>query len=159
MELRRDERAHFQQTWAKEMQQKKTFNILTGEGQGRDCEFRPQGKRINNPFGVMNAVFAEHENDTQSRMRNSRHRFFDHTVAAGSPSRTARTRAIYNEGLTETKRETLNLGYGQANPWSKSASCGVADNFAHLRGGLPVDPQWEKPWNPGCSQIVFGESA
>lgn len=156
MEARRDARAQFQQTWAKELKEKSTFNILTGEGQGRDCEFRPVGKRINNPFGMMNTMFAEHDHDDRNRMMNSRHRFFGSTIAAGSPSR---TRTLWNEGLTETKRQSVSIGYGQANPRSMSASRGVADNFAHLRGGMSSDPQWEKPWNPGRSQIVFGESA
>jgi len=137
---------------ATDMQTKQTFNVLTGEGNGRDCEFRQLGKKIINPFGSMPSVFAEHEKDTQNRVRNSKHRFFEYPATSPTDPRML---TLHNEGLTESKRQSMIIGYGLGNPRSKSDSRGVADNFTHLRKMAP-EPEWEKPRHGNHSQIVFG---
>jgi len=151
-EMIRDFRNEQQVTHAKDMQYKSTFNIVTGEGHGRDQEFRQLGKKIINPFGSMQAVFAEHDKDLQNRVRASKHRFFDYP-----PTSTAdpRMHNLVNEGLTETKRQTMIIGYGLGNPRSKSDSRGVPDNYSHLRSGVK-EPDFEKPRHGNHSQIVFG---
>jgi len=148
----RDWKNDQQVSHAKEMQMKQTFNPLTGEGNGRDCEFRQLGKKIINPFGNMPAVFAEHDKDTQNRIRNSKHRFFDYPATSTAD---LRMHTLHNEGLTETKRQSTVIGYGLGNPRSKNESRGVADNFMHLRS-TGAGAEWEKPKNFNHSQIVFG---
>jgi len=148
----RDYRNDQQVTHAKDMQVKSTFNIVTGEGHGRDCEFRQLGKKIINPFGSMPAVFAEHDKDVQNRVRNSKHRFFDYpTKTTADP----RMNTLCNEGLTETKRQSMIIGYGLGNPRSKSDSRGVSDNYQHLRAN-GAEPDWERPRHGNHSQIIFG---
>lgn len=151
-EALRDWKADQQVAHAREMQTKSTFNVLTGEGNGRDCEFRQLGKKIINPFGSMSSVFAEHEKDMTNRVRNSKHRFFEHPATSTGEHR---TKNLFHEGYTETKRQSMIIGYGLGNPRSKNESRGVADNFMHLRSEHPEAP-WEKPKNFNQSQIVFG---
>jgi hypothetical protein len=148
----RDFKADQQVLHAKGMQSKSTFNIITGEGNGRDCEFRQLGKKIVNPFGSMNAVYAEHDKDLNNRVRNSKFRFFDYPPTSTSDPR---MQTLFNEGLTETKRQTMVIGYGLGNPRSKNESLGVADNYTHLKATRP-EPEWEKPRHGNHSQIVFG---
>jgi len=136
-----------------EAKDKYTFNLLTGEGVGRECEFRQVGKKIVNPFGCMEAVYAEHGRDAGNRLKNSKHRFFDHTSA--EPSR-ERQQNIFNEGLQHTKRETAILGYGNAGVRRvRGQSCGTSDNFAHLRA-LPPEPSYENSHYGNYSQIILG---
>jgi hypothetical protein len=151
-EALRDYKTDQQMYHAKDMLTKSTFNVLTGEGNGRDGEFRQLGKKIINPFGSMPAVFAEHGKDTQNRVRNSKHRFFEYPAGQTANPRIS---ALHNEGLTETKRQTMIIGYGLGNPRSKNESKGVADNYMHLRQTGP-EPDWEKPRHGNHSQIVFG---
>eukprot|EP00929_Paragymnodinium_shiwhaense_P113270 TRINITY_DN81532_c0_g1_i1.p1 TRINITY_DN81532_c0_g1~~TRINITY_DN81532_c0_g1_i1.p1 ORF type:complete len:250 (-),score=37.07 TRINITY_DN81532_c0_g1_i1:65-814(-) len=129
-----------------------TFNILTGEGEGRDPEFREVGKKIVNPYGCMEAVFADHSKDSTNRIKNSKHRFFQHDAGP----KVDRMKNLFNEGLNTTVRETAILGYGSAGVRrSRSVSTGVCDNFAHVRGHHP-SPDWEKPHYGNASQIIFG---
>merc|ERR1712157_609572 len=93
-----------------EHKDKHTFNILTGEGVGRECEFRQVGKKIVNPFGCMEVVFGEHQKDATNRIKNSKHRFFQHDAAP----KMDRMKNLFNEGLSNTVRETAILGYGTA---------------------------------------------
>lgn len=139
---------------AKALKERVTFNVLTGEGVGRESEYRPVGKRIVNPFGCMEAVFAEHARDTSNRTRQSRHRFFE--VPAGHPADT-RALALYNDGLTETRREASILGTPAAGlpARARTASLGVADNFAHFRGRTPTSTCEALPYS-SRSQSTFG---
>lgn len=120
---------------AKEMKNRCTFNILTGEGVGRECEYQPVGKRIVNPFGCMEAVFAEHARDTSNRTRQSGHRFFE--VPAGSPG-DPRSLRLYNDGLSNAQRQVAIIGSPASRLPARlrGASVGVADNFAHSQGPL-----------------------
>merc|ERR1719191_1792028 len=77
-EIARGQRAQDCVDAARQMKEKITFNILTGEGVGRECEFRQVGKKIVNPFGCMEATFAEHARDASNRIKNSKHRFFEY---------------------------------------------------------------------------------
>jgi hypothetical protein len=151
-EQNRHERAHAAVNAARDMKDRYSFNILTGEGVGRECEFRQVGKKIVNPFGCMEATFAEHGKDARNRLKNSKHRFFNHEDEI-QPSRQEN---IFNEGLRHTKRETAILGYGSAGVRRvRSQSTGTCDNFAHLRA-LPPEPAYEKKHYGNASQIILG---
>merc|ERR1712061_269396 len=136
--MAREDRARASVEATRAMRERHTFNILTGEGVGRECEFRQVGKKIVNPFGCMEATFAEHQKEAANRIKSSKHRFFDGTVP-----RPERTDNIFNEGLTETVRESAIIGYGSTgNRRVRSQSCGTADNYAHL-SRLPPAPEYE----------------
>lgn len=148
----REERAYQQAEAAKLFREKHTFNILTGEGSGRECEFRHVGKKILNPYGSMEATYAEHDKDARNRIKNSKHRFFEYPA----PAKEERTATLFNEGLKDTVRETAVLGYGRSgNARTRATSCGVSDNYVHLRA-LPPDPDYEQPRHANASQIIFG---
>lgn len=152
-EIAREDRARASVAATFEAKDKVTFNILSGEGVGRECEFRQVGKKIVNPFGCMEATFAEHGRDATNRLKNSKHRFFDHTAAL--PTR-ERQETIFKEGLHHTKRETAILGYGNSGVRRvRSQSCGTSDNFAHLRA-LPPEPTFEAQHYGNYSQIILG---
>jgi hypothetical protein len=133
--------------------EKNTFNILSGEGVGRESEFRQVGKKIVNPFQCMEAVYSEHARDATNRLRQSKdHRVFEHPL----PDTEARAKAIFGEGLKETKRETCVLGYGNTGKRRiRVESQGVADNFAHLRAES-TRQEYEKPFHGNRSQILLG---
>lgn len=153
-ELQREAELDLRAQVTREMKDKHTFNIITGEGVGRESEFRAQGKRIVNPFGSMPATFAEHEKEAASRMKSSKHRYFDHN---GPMTNDQRMKTLLNEGMTETKRGTSIIGYGTSQlPRNRSQSTGVADNYAHLRAMQP-EPQYEqRSAGHSASQIVLG---
>jgi hypothetical protein len=149
----REEKARASVAATIEAKEKVTFNLLTGEGVGRECEFRQVGKKIVNPYGCMEAVFGEHARDASHRIKNSKHRFFEHTAALPAHHRQEN---IFNEGLRHTKRETAILGYGNAGVRRvRSQSCGTSDNFGHLRA-LPPEPAYEAQHYGNYSQIVLG---
>lgn len=150
-EMRREESDRQQIQLARQMKERVTFNILTGEGLGRENEFRQLGKKILNPHGSMPGVFAEHSVDASNRIKNSKHRFFEHPTPQNSDHR---VETVFNEGLTQSKRETCILGYGDAPRRAKLMSTGVSDNYQHLRG-LPREPEWETKYG-NASQIVLG---
>jgi len=151
-EMAREERAQQQAEATRMFREKHTFNILTGEGSGRECEFRHVGKKILNPYGSMEATYGEHDKDARNRIKNSKHRFFEYPA----PQKEDRTANIFNEGLQETKRESAVLGYGRSGvSRTRAASCGVADNYVHLRA-LPAEPDYERPRDGNASQIIFG---
>merc|ERR1712072_1226863 len=146
-EMAREARAQASIEATREHKAKHTFNIITGEGEGRECEFRQVGKKIVNPYGCMEAVYAEHARDGSNRMKSSKHRFFEHTAV---PSHD-RSKNIFNEGLVHTKRETAILGYGNNGVRRvRSQSCGTSDNFAHLKA-LPPEPTYEANHNSNYS--------
>mmetsp|Transcript_44837 Transcript_44837/g.83724 ORF Transcript_44837/g.83724 Transcript_44837/m.83724 type:complete len:250 (+) Transcript_44837:105-854(+) len=148
----RQDRAIAQATAAQQFRSKCTFNILTGEGLGRECEFRQVGKKILNPYGSMQATFSEHDKEERHRVKNSKHRFFEHP----SPEKEVRTANLFNEGLRQTVRESAVLGYGRSGvARTRARSCGVADNFVHLQA-LPPEPDYEVPRNGNASQIILG---
>jgi len=152
-ECAREERAQAAIQATRDYKERVTFNVLTGEGVGRECEFPQTGKRIVNPQGNMHATYAEHGRDATNRMRNSRHRYFEPVAA---PASTHRTMTLLNEGLTETQRQNTILGYGNAmKRRTRTQSCGAADNYAHLRE-LPPEPAWEPPRFSNESRIVLG---
>jgi len=152
-EQRRELELELRAQVTREMKEKHTFNILTGEGVGRESEFRAQGKRIVNPYGSMAATYSDHEKEAASRMRASKHRFFDHR---GPQNSDHRVQTLRSEGMTETKRGTAIIGYGtSAMPRNRSQSAGVADNYAHLRH-LPPEPQYEPRSDMNGSQIILG---
>jgi hypothetical protein len=151
-ELAREDRDRATVQAALEFKEKNTFNILTGEGTGRESEFRQVGKKIVNPFGCMEAVYAEHAKDATNRQRQSKdHRVFEYP----NPNGEARTREIFGEGLKESKREATIIGYGHGKSRLRMESQGVADNFAHLRGES-TRPDYEKPFYGNRSQIMLG---
>lgn len=136
---------------ARDMKEKVTFNVLTGEGVGREEEFKKVGKRIINPTGTMEQIFMEHEADDITRQRSSKHRYFQHPA----PEKLERTRNLVEEGLVHTKRESMIIGYGDGAPRLKRESVGVPDNFAHMRGrARPVI--WEETVDKNRSQIQLG---
>merc|ERR1719377_364146 len=99
----------------------------------------------------MEATYAEHSRDASNRIKQSKHRFFEHTA---QPSRD-RQEVIFKEGLHHTKRETAILGYGNAGVRRvRSQSCGTSDNFGHLRA-LPPEPSYEATHNGNYSQIIL----
>jgi len=149
----REDRAAAQVDVAKQHKEKYTFNLLTGEGVGRECEFRQVGKKILNPFGCMEVVYSEHSRDASNRMKASKHRYFEHPQPELSEHR---ARTIFNEGFTETERQSAILGYGTSGKRrTRTQSCGAPDNYAHLKG-RPAEPQWERPVNGNRSQIILG---
>ncbi|CAJ1461661.1 unnamed protein product [Effrenium voratum] len=148
----RQEKASAQSEAARQFREKCTFNILTGEGTGRECEFRHIGKKILNPYGNMQATFAEHDREERHRIKNSTHRFFEHPA----PQKEVRTSNLFHEGLADTVKESAILGFGRSGvSRTRALSCGVADNFAHLRA-LPPDPDYEAPRYGNASQIILG---
>jgi len=151
-DMAREERARASVEATKAYRERYTFNILTGEGSGRECEFRQVGKRILNPTGSMEAAFSEHPRNASNRIKSSKHRFFEHPAPQSEP----RCANIFNEGLNETTRESSIIGYGNTgNRRTRSQSCGVSDNYAHLRE-LQPGPQYEAPHYGNRSQIILG---
>lgn len=154
-EIVREERAKASVAATIEAKEKVTFNILTGEGCGREMEFRQVGKKIVNPFGCMEATYGEHSKDASNRIKNSKHRFFEYP-AAPSYDNYGRQENIFKEGLVHTKRESAILGYGSAGMRrTRSQSTGTCDNFQHLRA-LPPEPSYEQQHNGNYSQIILG---
>lgn len=152
-EMAREDRVHASLQATHEHKARHTFNVLTGEGVGRECEFRQVGKRILNPHGRMEATYAEHGKDAQNRIRSSKHRFFEPPQAQVADHRAA---TLLNEGMTETKRQTAVIGYGTAmKSRTRAQSTGASDNYAHLRG-MPSEPAWEAPRFGNRSQIILG---
>mmetsp|Transcript_59983 Transcript_59983/g.169088 ORF Transcript_59983/g.169088 Transcript_59983/m.169088 type:complete len:248 (-) Transcript_59983:81-824(-) len=151
-DLARDERAVASVEQTLRFKEQNTFNILTGEGTGREGEFRQLGKKIINPAGAMESVNAEHTKDASHRIRNSKHRFHEHPAVQDEE----RSFKLYNEGLPERARQSAVLGYGSSvSRRTRTQSCGVADNFAHLRA-LPPEPPFEQPHDKNMSRITFG---
>jgi len=152
-DMAREDRARASVNATIEAKEKVTFNILTGEGVGRECEFRQVGKKIVNAYGCMEATYGEHARDGSNRMKASKHRFFEHTAALPTFERQEN---IFKEGLHHTKRETAILGYGNAGVRRvRSQSTGASDNYAHLRM-LPPEPMYEQSHNGNYSQIILG---
>ncbi|KAF4699048.1 hypothetical protein FOZ63_033963 [Perkinsus olseni] len=102
------------------------FNVLTGEGGGRDEDFRGLGKAILNPTQSMPSIFVEHHRDEINRMRASKHRFFE--PFKPSPS-SHRAKQLHTEGFTITQRESMILGRVPGRHRLKSI--GADDNFRH----------------------------
>lgn len=151
-EYARDERVRASVEATREHKEHHTFNLLTGEGHGRECEFRQVGKKIVNPYGCMEGVFAEHSRDSSNRIKNSKHRFFEHDA----PRKEERAYNIFNEGLRDTVRETAILGYGNSGVRrTRNQSCGVSDNYPHLRS-KGAEPDWEPVHHGNASQIILG---
>jgi len=149
----REERARASVAATMEHKEKVTFNLLSGEGAGRESEFRQIGKKIVNPYGCMEATYAEHARSTSNRVKNSKHRFFEYPNVQQSDER---QETIFKEGLHHTKRESAILGYGNSGVRRvRSQSCGTCDNFAHLRA-LPPEPAFEKQHYGNHSQIILG---
>jgi hypothetical protein len=154
-DLVREDRARASVAATMEAKEKVTFNILTGDGVGRESEFRQVGKKIVNPYGCMEATYGEHAKDASNRIKNSKHRFFEHPMA-NSYEKRDRQENIFKEGLHHTKRESAILGYGSAGVRRvRSQSCGTSDNFAHLRA-LPAEPSYEAQHYGNYSQIILG---
>jgi len=148
----RESRARSMVVATREHKSRHTFNILTGEGEGRDCEFKHVGKKVLNPYGCQEAVFGEHARDASNRTKNSKHRFFEHNVV----QKPERMRHLFEEGLTDTVRQTAILGYGQSGvSRTRAQSCGLSDNFAHINGMGP-EPDYELKHDGNSSQIMFG---
>lgn len=151
LEARRDSLMQLSVDVTKDMKENVTFNVLTGEGVGRESEFRKTGKRILNPTGGMETIFMEHDKDSLNRQRNSKHRFFEYPA----PEKPPRTANLVQEGLFDTERASMIIGYGDGAPRCKYPSYGVPDNYAHLRGNARP-AQWEQTVHKNKSQIVFG---
>lgn len=151
-EMARDARAQASIEATREHKATHIFNILTGEGDGRECEFRHLGKRVVNPYGLMEAVYAEHGKDGTNRLKNSKHRFFQHDAEP----KFERMKNQFHEGLVHTKRETAVLGYGSSGvSRTRMTSVGTSDNFGHIKGPHKEN-DWEKGHHGNHSQIVFG---
>jgi hypothetical protein len=153
-EQARDNRERAALEATKEFKEKHTFNILTGEGNGRECEFRQIGKKIVNPFGCMQATYAEHARQESSRIKNSKHRYFEYPPPEMDSER---AKQLFTEGLSGTSRESAIIGFGEApNRRQKTASVGVGDNFAHIRGVPPQQGYQSPTMQKNRSQIVLG---
>jgi hypothetical protein len=151
-ERRRDQRANQQVNAAIAYRQNVTFDPLTGEGSGREDEFRQVGKKILNPHGNMKDVFLEHHRDQLNRQRNSKHRFFEYPAPPVADHRGA---TMFNEGYVGTQKESVVLGYGNANPRTKVESVGTYDNFSHTQL-KDRSVQYEPIVDRNKSQIIFG---
>jgi hypothetical protein len=151
-EQRRDNRANAQVHSAIEFRQKVTFDPLSGEGAGREDEFRQVGKKILNPHGNMSDVFTEHHRDARNRERNSKHRFFEYPPPPVADHRAA---TLFNEGYTRTHKESCVLGYGNGNPRTKLESVGMYDNFNHMQL-RDRSKQYEPIVDRNKSQIILG---
>lgn len=150
--ITREQRAQASIDATIKFKEENTFNILTGVGTGREGEFRQLGKKIINPAGCMESAYAEHTRDAAHKIRNSKHRFYEHPA----PYNEERSLKLFNEGLSEGARETAILGYGSSvNRRTRSQSCGASDNYAHLRA-LPPEPMFEPRMDKNKSNIVFG---
>eukprot|EP00405_Crypthecodinium_cohnii_P024023 CAMPEP_0206493776 /NCGR_PEP_ID=MMETSP0324_2-20121206/47238_1 /ASSEMBLY_ACC=CAM_ASM_000836 /TAXON_ID=2866 /ORGANISM="Crypthecodinium cohnii, Strain Seligo" /LENGTH=254 /DNA_ID=CAMNT_0053977113 /DNA_START=212 /DNA_END=973 /DNA_ORIENTATION=- len=127
-DMARDQRVQMQIDRAREMKEKVTFNILTGEGVGRESEFKQIGKKLLNPGGRMEDLFGDpHAKEAQNRLRASKHRFFE----SPAPEKETRTAHLFHEGLTSTSRESAVLGYGNGGKRrTRVQSCGTSDNYA-----------------------------
>merc|ERR1719321_2560382 len=151
-EMARDARAQASIEATREHKANHTFNIITGEGDGRECEFRQIGKKVVNPYGCMEGVFGEHGKDASNRMKNPKHRFFQHDA----PEKFERQKNQFHEGFVQTKRETAILGYGSSGvSRTRMKSVGVAENYSHLKGPHKEN-EWEKGHYGNRSQIVLG---
>jgi len=151
-EQRRDDRARQQVGAAVEYRDKVSFNPLTGEGIGRENEFRQVGKKVLNASGSMPRTFQEHHRDQRNRMIQSKHRFYEYPPP---PVSGARAGTLASEGFTSTTKESTVLGYGNGNPRTKLPSSGTYDNFAHLQRkdrGVQYEPVVDR----NRSQIIFG---
>jgi hypothetical protein len=153
-EQSREERARGALEATRDFREKNTYNILSGEGVGRECEFRQVGKKIVNPFHCMHATYAEHSRQETQRIKNSKHRFFEYPPPQMEAER---AKQLFSEGLTGTARQTAIIGYGDGpNRRTRTQSVGVGDNFAHIRGH-PPEQAYDPPLiNANRSQIVFG---
>lgn len=148
----REDRARASIEATMEHRERNTFNILTGEGTGRECEFRQVGKKIVNPRGRMENVFPHHAQQASNRVKNSKHRFFETPVN----QKLDRTRTLVDEGLAQNERQTTILGYGSSGTRRiRAQSLGVADNYGHLNA-LPPEPTYEAPFHGNRSQIILG---
>lgn len=152
-EMTRDDRAHDSIEATREHKARHTFNILTGEGDGRECEYRTIGKRIVNPFNCMEAVFSDHQRDASNRTKASKHRFFEYPAV----QKEVRQKNLVEEGFVDTKRETAILGYGNSGVTRcRARSCGAPDAYSHLQR-LPPEPEWERgPLVKTKSQVILG---
>jgi len=151
-EALREERSRASIEATREFKDRHTFNILNGEGIGRESEFRQVGKKILNPCGSMEGIFNTHANEASNRMKASKHRYFEVPVV----EKHDRTANIFNEGLRDTTRETAILGYGASgNRRTRSESLGVSDNYRHL-SYIPPGPQYEPARHSNHSQIILG---
>lgn len=151
LEWRRDTRDKVAAETALDMKKKITFDVLTGEGVGREGEFKQVGKRIINPCGDMNDTFMDHSKEDTIRMRASQHRF----GAYPWPEKEERLKTLVTEGLQPGERQSMIIGYGEGVPRCKHPSYGVADNFAHLRGHH-APARWEETVDKNRSQIILG---
>jgi len=151
-DMTREERAQATINATRAFKERHTFNILTGEGVGRENEFRQVGKKVLNPTGTMSAIFGEHERAAANRMKASKHRFFEPDV----PQKESRAATIFNEGLTHTTREAAIIGYGRCGKSrTRSQSVGAYDNYAHTRH-VPEPQPYEPPHHGNRSQIILG---
>ncbi|CAD7944494.1 unnamed protein product [Amoebophrya sp. A25] len=129
-----------------------TFNLLSGEGKGRDAEFKAIGKRVVNPMHDY-SVYDEHDKDQRNRLRQGMNRFFEYPPPNTSANRHAQ---LVSQGFLNSKPENVIIGYSHdAAPRLKMRSQGVADNFSHLQDASGVRvfaPVRER----NKSQIVFG---
>jgi len=148
-EDKRDEQAFYQSEFGKEIQRTGAFNPITGVG--RENEFRTLGKQILDPSKSLENLFPEHKVESKRRMQASKHRFFDPEIE----ERDQRTATIIKEGLVDTKKTSMAIGYGDGVPRTKLPSSGAADNFEHIRNRRRP-PGYEAPINKNHSEIVFG---
>lgn len=141
-----------QDNW-KAYKQDYKFNLLSGEGVGRDGEFKQVGKRILNPTHQNSAIFAEHGNEELRRLQQSRNRYGQYPPPEPSAYQSSQKAA---EGFINSKKQTIILGYDPNNaPRFKLPSQGVADNFRHMRD-QQEQPKYKAPKHKNFSQIQFG---
>mmetsp|Transcript_8066 Transcript_8066/g.19494 ORF Transcript_8066/g.19494 Transcript_8066/m.19494 type:complete len:343 (+) Transcript_8066:74-1102(+) len=130
-----------------------TFNLLNGEGRGRDAEFKAIGKRVINPVHDHAGVFDEHDRDQRNRHRQSMNRFYEYPPMQPSANR---ENQIVAQGFISSNPETVIIGYSpDAAPRLKMRSQGAAENFAHLQDASGVR-QFAPVRERNKSQIIFG---
>ncbi|CAD7972742.1 unnamed protein product [Amoebophrya sp. A120] len=130
-----------------------TFNLLNGEGRGREAEFKSIGKRVINPVHDHAGCYEEHDRDQRNRGRQSMNRFYEYPPMRPSANR---ENQIVSQGFINSKPETVIIGYStDAAPRLKMRSQGAQDNFAHLQDSSGVR-NFAPRGDRNKSQIIFG---
>ncbi|CAD7973762.1 unnamed protein product [Amoebophrya sp. A120] len=128
-----------------------TFNVLNGEGYGREGEFLQVGRRLLK--GPNSVLFSEHEKEKQMRERGGPFRY--HAYPPMLPSKN-QEKALASDGFLQTKRESVIIGYPRIDAAKriKLPSQGTREIYAHLQDG--ATQAYYPPTTKTRSQIVFG---
>ncbi|CAD7965811.1 unnamed protein product [Amoebophrya sp. A25] len=134
-----------------------TFNVLTGEGNGREGEFTNIGRRTHRitAAGGTAALFAEHDKDTRIRERNSHLRYSGYPPSFPTKNQAA---AQASDGFLQTQRESVIIGYPRIDAAKRIRlpSQGARDTLGSHLHDDPVLPDYPPNVGKTRSQIIFG---